>query len=213
MSALHVGIDAGARGIYVARSRLGRRGPRIVGCEAIARDPRVSQEEQIAAVVPVREFREDQFLLFGTRKGVVKKSELSAYGNVRNVGLNAINIRDDDELIEVQITSGDDEIILASRGGMAIRFSEGDVRTMGRTAGGVRGLKLKGDDIVVGMVVVRPESTLLVVSERGMGKRTEVDAYRHQKRGGSGVIIDPWIGSGIARVGGPGGWPSRSSSP
>jgi DNA gyrase subunit A len=119
---------------------------------------------------------------------VVKKSELSAYGNVRNVGLNAINIREDDELIDVQITSGDNEVILASRGGKAIRFNEGDVRTMGRTAGGVRGLKLKGDDIVVGMVVVRPDSTLLVVSENGMGKRTDVDAYRLQKRGGSGVI-------------------------
>jgi len=145
-------------------------------------------DEQIAAVVPVREFREDQFLLFGTRQGVVKKTELSAYGNVRNVGLNAINIREDDELIDVQITSGEDEIILASRGGMAIRFDEEDVRPMGRSAGGVRGLKLKGDDVVVGMVVVRPDSTLLVVSEKGMGKRTEVDAYRHQKRGGSGVI-------------------------
>ncbi len=148
----------------------------------------LQEEEQIASVVPVREFREDQYLLFGTRKGVVKKTELSAYGNVRNVGLNAINIREDDELIDVQITSGDNEVILASRAGKAIRFKEGDVRPMGRTAGGVRGLKLKGDDIVVGMVVVRPDSTLLVVSENGMGKRTDVDAYRLQKRGGSGVI-------------------------
>ncbi|MGD8281189.1 MAG: DNA gyrase C-terminal beta-propeller domain-containing protein, partial [Gemmatimonadota bacterium] len=148
----------------------------------------LSDDEQIASVVPVREFREDQYLLFGTRLGVVKKTELSAYGNVRNVGLNAINIREDDELIDVQITSGHDEIILASRGGKAIRFNEDDVRAMGRTAGGVRGLRLKDDDIVVGMVVVRPDSTLLVVSEKGMGKRTNVDAYRLQHRGGSGVI-------------------------
>jgi len=148
----------------------------------------LQSDEQIAAVVPVREFREDQYLLFCTRLGVVKKTELSAYGNVRSVGLNAINIREDDELIDVEITSGEDEIVLASRNGMAIRFQEGDVRPMGRAAGGVRGLKLKGDDVLIGMVVVRPDSTLLVVSEKGLGKRTEVEAYRLQGRGGSGVI-------------------------
>ncbi len=148
----------------------------------------VSDEEQVAAVVPVRDFRDDQYLLFGTRRGMVKKTVLSAYGNVRNVGLNAININEGDELIEVQITSGEDEVILASRGGMAIRFHEADVRPMGRTAAGVRGIKLRKKDVVVGMVVVRPDSTLLVVAERGLGKRTEVDAYRLQRRGGSGVI-------------------------
>jgi DNA gyrase subunit A len=148
----------------------------------------VSEDEKIAAVVPVREFRNDQYLLFGTRLGVVKKTVLSAYGNVRSVGLNAINIREDDELIDVQVTSGEDEIILASRAGMAIRFHESDVRPMGRAAEGVRGLKLREKDVVIGMVVVRPGSTLLVVAERGLGKRTEVDAYRFQRRGGSGVI-------------------------
>jgi len=148
----------------------------------------VSEDEKIAAVVPVREFRDDQYLLFGTRLGVVKKTVLSAYGNVRSVGLNAINIRDDDELIDVQVTSGTDEIILASREGMAIRFNESDVRPMGRAAEGVRGLRLHDKDYVIGMVVVRPDSTLLVVAERGLGKRTEVDAYRFQRRGGSGVI-------------------------
>jgi DNA gyrase subunit A len=148
----------------------------------------VSEDEKIAAVVPVREFRDDQYLLFGTRLGVVKKTVLSAYGNVRSVGLNAINIRDDDELIDVQVTSGEDEIILASREGMAIRFHESDVRPMGRVAEGVRGLRLHDKDYVIGMVVVRPDSTLLVVAERGLGKRTEVDAYRFQRRGGSGVI-------------------------
>jgi DNA gyrase subunit A len=148
----------------------------------------LSDDEQIAAVVPVREFRDDQYLLFSTRLGVVKKTDLSAYGNVRSVGLNAINIHEGDELIDVQITSGENEIILASREGMAIRFDEDDVRPMGRVAGGVRGLKLKGEDVVIGMVVVRPDSTLLVVSENGLGKRSEVDAYRLQHRGGSGVI-------------------------
>jgi DNA gyrase subunit A len=118
----------------------------------------------------------------------VKKTTLSAYGNVRTVGLNAININEGDELIDVQITSGEDEIILASKGGKAIRFKEQDARQLGRATAGVRGLRLRGDDIVIGMVVVRPESTLLVVSENGMGKRSEVDTYRLQKRGGMGVI-------------------------
>ena len=145
-------------------------------------------EEHIAAVVPVREFSEDRYLLFGTRLGVVKKTALSAYGNVRTVGLNAMNVADGDELIDVRITSGDDEIVMASRGGMAIRFKEADARPMGRATGGVRGLRLKKDDIVVGMVVADPGATLLTVSEKGLGKRTVIDEYRLQKRGGSGVI-------------------------
>ncbi len=148
----------------------------------------LSSDEQIAAVVPVREFAEDKYLMFSTRRGVVKKTALSAYGNVRAVGLNAINTREGDELIDVQITGGEDEIILATRGGMAIRFKEGDARPMGRATEGVRGIELSGEDVVIGMVVVRAESTLLVVTENGMGKRTEVDAYRLQRRGGKGVI-------------------------
>jgi len=148
----------------------------------------LSSEERIAAVVPVREFSEDRYLMFATRKGVVKKTALSAYGNVRSVGLNAINIREGDELIDVQITSGEGEIVLATRDGMAIRFSEDDARPMGRATEGVRGIDLGGDDVVVGMVVVLPDSTLLVVSENGMGKRTDVEAYRLQRRGGKGVI-------------------------
>ena len=142
----------------------------------------------IASVVPVREFTDDQFLLFCTRQGVVKKTALSAYGNMRSVGLNAINIREGDELIAVNITSGDDEIILATRDGMAIRFHESGCRPIGRATEGVRGISLRPGDLVVGVVVVRPDSSLLVVTEGGMGKRTVVDAYRFQKRGGKGVI-------------------------
>ncbi len=145
-------------------------------------------DAEIASIVPVREFSDEQYLLFATRNGTVKKSALSAYGNVRTVGLNAINIREGDELIDVQITNGEDEVILATRSGKAIRFKEQDARVMGRATEGVRGIRLRKDDLVVGMVVVRPESTLLVVTEGGMGKRTEVDAYRLQKRGGMGVI-------------------------
>ena len=148
----------------------------------------IDSESKIASIVPVREFTDDRFLLFCTRKGVVKKTALSAYGNVRSVGLNAINIRDEDELIDVQITGGEDEVILATREGMAIRFSESDCRVIGRATAGVRGISLRKGDLVVGMVVVRPDSSLLVVTEGGMGKRTEVDAYRLQKRAGRGVI-------------------------
>jgi DNA gyrase subunit A len=139
-------------------------------------------------VVPVREFSDDRFLLFCTRQGKVKKTALSAYSNIRSVGLNAINIREGDRLIDVKVTSGDDEVILASRKGKAIRFREEDCRSMGRTTEGVIGMRLRKDDVVVGMVTVRPDSTLLVVTEKGMGKRTEVDEYRLQGRGGQGVI-------------------------
>jgi DNA gyrase subunit A len=148
--------------------------------------------ERIAAVVPVREFRDDAYLLFASRRGVVKKTALSAYRHVRVTGVNAINITDDDELIDVQITSGSDEVILATYEGMAIRFHESDVREMGRTATGVRGIRLRGEDAVVGMVVVghdtRDACTLLVVTEKGRGKRTAIDEYRFQSRGGMGVI-------------------------
>jgi DNA gyrase subunit A len=149
-------------------------------------------DERIASVVPVREFSAEKSLIFATRKGVVKKTPLDAYSNVRVVGINAINIEADDELIDVQITSGEDEIILATRKGMAIRFPESDVRNMGRVATGVRGVRLREDDVVVGMVVSQREAaskaTLLVVSEQGRGKRTDFDEYRFQSRGGSGVI-------------------------
>jgi DNA gyrase subunit A len=150
--------------------------------------------EEVAAVVPVREFRPDLNLMFATRRGVVKKSALSAYGHIRVTGVNAINILPGDELIDVQITSGHDEVILATHRGMAIRFTEADVRTMGRPATGVRGIRLVNDDYVVGMVVVRrseetaEEPTLLVVTETGLGKRSRIDDYRLQSRGGKGVI-------------------------
>ena len=149
-------------------------------------------EEQIASVVPVREFSPEKSLIFATRLGVVKKTPLDAYSHVRAVGVNAINVDADDSLIDVQITGGNDEVILATRNGMAIRFHESDVRNMGRTATGVRGVRLRDDDVVVGMVVIhnetRAQSTLLVVSEQGRGKRTAIEEYRFQSRGGSGVI-------------------------
>ena len=148
----------------------------------------IGRGSKIASIVPVREFSDDRWLLFATRDGTVKRTSLAAYGNVRTVGLRAINIREGDELIDVRITTGDDEVILATEAGMAIRFRETDCRVMGRIAGGVRGIRLAEGDRVVGMVVVRPDSSLLVVTDGGMGKRTGVGEYRLQRRGGKGVI-------------------------
>ncbi len=158
------------------------RGKPIVNCIAI------KAEERIAALVPVREFSDDRFLLFATRNGTVKKTVLSAYGNVRATGINAINIEGGDELIDVQITDGTNDIVLATRHGMSIRFHENDVREMGRATTGVKGIELEQDDAVIGMVVVRREATLLVVAEHGLGKRSELGDYRVQHRGGKGII-------------------------
>jgi DNA gyrase subunit A len=163
-------------------------GSRISRGKPIVNLLNLGADEKIAAVVPVRDFSADCYLIFGTRLGVIKKTALSAYGNVRTVGLNAINISEGDELIEVRITSDGDEILIASRKGMAIRFPESDARPLGRATAGVRGLRLKKGDEVVGMVVAREDSTILVVAEKGLGKRTELKEYRLQKRGGSGVI-------------------------
>jgi DNA gyrase subunit A len=158
------------------------RGKPVVQCIAIRPD------ERIAALVPVREFSESKWLLFATRNGTVKKTALAAYGNVRANGINAINIEDGDELIDVQITDGNNDIVLATRGGMSIRFQESDVREMGRATTGVKGIELDKDDAVIGMVVVRRDSSLLVVSEKGFGKRSELGDYRVQRRGGKGII-------------------------
>ncbi len=144
--------------------------------------------ERIAAIVAVREFSETQNLIFATQNGTVKKTVLSAFQHPRSTGINAINIERGDELIEVQLTDGSNDVVLATRGGMSIRFSERDVREMGRAAAGVRGIQLEGNDKVIGMVVVRRDATLLVVSEHGMGKRSQLSDYRVQRRGGKGII-------------------------
>jgi len=158
------------------------RGKPVVNCIAI------KQEETIAAVVAVREFAEDRSLIFATRLGTVKKTALSAYSNVRSNGINAINIEDGDELIDVQVCDDKSDIVLATADGMSIRFHSGDVREMGRVATGVKGIELEKGDRVIGMVVVRRDATLLVVSQKGYGKRSELGDYRVQKRGGKGII-------------------------
>jgi DNA gyrase subunit A len=158
------------------------RGKPVVNCIAI------KPNEQIAALVPVREFADDKCLIFATRQGTVKKTLLSAYGNVRANGLCAINIDKGDELIDVQVCDQNSDIVLATKDGMSIRFHQGDVREMGRATTGVKGIELEQGDAVIGMVVVRRDATLLVVSEKGFGKRSELSDYRVQKRGGKGII-------------------------
>ena len=149
---------------------------------------KIDKDEEIASIVRVREFSDDQWLMFATQQGSVKKTSLAEYGNVRSVGINAINIREDDRLIDVKVTDGTNDVILATRSGMSIRFSEDDARSMGRATQGVRGINLAPDDAVIGMVVVRREGTLLTATELGMGKRSHVEDYRTQKRGGKGLI-------------------------
>lgn len=145
--------------------------------------------EKVAAVLPVVEFNDDQFIIMATKEGVVKKTKLSAYSKPRIGGIIALTIRDDDELIEAKLTSGSDEILLSSYFGQAIRFKEEDVRDMGRTATGVRGIKLdKGDEVVSLEVIQNAEAQILTVTEKGYGKRTLVSEYRITGRGGKGVI-------------------------
>jgi DNA gyrase subunit A len=145
-------------------------------------------EEKVQAVISLKEFSEDSYLMMGTKKGVIKKTTLSAYSHIRKVGLNAITLREDDELISVRMTNGHDEIMMVSQNGYSIRFKEEDARSLGRTASGVRGMFLREGDNVVSMNVVDEELTVLVVSENGFGKKTAVSEYKTQNRGGMGII-------------------------
>ncbi len=158
------------------------KGKPVVNCIAIKPD------ERVETLVNVREFSDDKYLVFATRSGTVKKSRLSAYGNVRSSGIIAINIEPGDALIDVQITDGTNDIVLATKYGMSIRFHEKDVREMGRDTTGVKGIELEKGDELIGMVVVRREATLLTVTEHGLGKRSEIGEYRIQHRGGKGII-------------------------
>ncbi|MFP4216768.1 MAG: DNA gyrase subunit A [Phycisphaerae bacterium] len=148
----------------------------------------MERDEHICAVEAVRDFDEDRFLVTATRFGQVKKTTLKAYSNVRSGGLIATGLQEGDRVIGVAITRGDDEVMLGTAEGQAIRFSEQDVRSMGRTASGVRGINLRDDDYVVDMCLVDPMATLLTVCENGYGKRTNFDEYRLQGRGGYGII-------------------------
>ena len=146
------------------------------------------KDEEIAAFVSVKEFKEDSYLIMATEHGTIKKTVLSAYGNVRKGGINAINVVKGDRLIEVKMSDGSNDIVLGTRNGFAIRFNEKDVRDMGRTATGVRGVKLGKGDKVVGLLVIKRNDNILVVTENGYGKRSDINDYRITHRGGKGVI-------------------------
>ncbi|HSG32248.1 MAG TPA: DNA gyrase subunit A [Thermodesulfobacteriota bacterium] len=149
----------------------------------------LAENEQVAAVLPVIEFKDDQYIIMATRGGTVKKTKLMAYSKPRVGGIIALNIKDGDELIGARLTSGESEILLSTRNGQAIRFKEGDVRDMGRTATGVIGIRLGKDDVVVSLEVIENQNAqVLTVTEMGYGKRTQVTEYRLTGRGGKGVI-------------------------
>ncbi|MFH2055551.1 MAG: DNA gyrase subunit A [bacterium] len=148
----------------------------------------LAEGERVCAFVPIRSFDEGWFLVMATRNGVLKKTELPHFGNPRRDGIRAINLPDDDILIEADITDGTNDIILATRKGQAIRFAEDRVRAMGRTAYGVKGINLARDDYVIGMVVAKRPTSLLSVTEHGYGKRSLISDYRLTNRGGKGVI-------------------------
>lgn len=143
--------------------------------------------EKITAVIPIEQYLEGAYLVMSTKNGLIKKTPLQEYANVRKVGLAAITLREDDELIEVKFTNGKQEIILATKYGQCIRFKEKDVRATGRTSMGVRGINLADRDEVIGMQLVTQGTDLLIVSEKGMGKRTVIDEFSAQNRGGKGV--------------------------
>ena len=144
-------------------------------------------EEKISAVIPIDEYRDGEYIVMATAKGLVKKTPVTDFSNIRKNGLAAITLRDEDELIEVKFTDGNQEIILATKFGQCIRFAETDVRTTGRTSMGVRGINLDDTDEVIGMQLATQGNELLIVSEKGMGKRTLISDFSAQNRGGKGV--------------------------
>jgi DNA gyrase subunit A len=156
--------------------------------KAIANLVSMEDGERIAALLAVKEFDETRFIVMGTRSGTVKKTTLAAFSNPRAGGIIAMGVDPGDAVIAARLTDGTAEVFIGTRAGMAIRFPETDVRPMGRTAYGVRGITLRDEDYVVAMETVRAGGTLLTVTEQGFGKRTEIDEYRVQSRGGVGII-------------------------
>lgn len=156
--------------------------------KAIVNMLNLREDERIAAMIRVRELDDETNLVMATRKGIVKKTRLSAYRNVRKDGIIAIRIDDDDKLIQVSQTHGECDILLLTRNGMSIRFNEAQLREQGRATRGVRGIRLKNDDCVLSMALVDEEASFMVCTENGFGKKTDFAEYRSQKRGGSGII-------------------------
>lgn len=148
----------------------------------------LSNDEKVSAIIPITEFNPDNYIVFVTKEGIIKKTSLEQFTNIRKTGIIAINLRDEDELISVKMTDGNKELILVTKNGIAIRFNESDVREMGRSATGVKAISLKENDNVVAMDLVEKDKYLLVISEKGFGKRTSLDEYKTQNRAGKGLI-------------------------
>lgn len=147
----------------------------------------VDKDEKVTAMIPIGQFDEDQYLFFATRNGIVKRTAISEFANIRSNGLIALTLRGDDELISVRLTTGHNHIAIGTKKGMLIRFDENDIRAMSRIAGGVIGIRLREDDVAIGMDIVEPGDEILVVTENGYGKRTPEEEYRLQLRGGYGL--------------------------
>lgn len=148
----------------------------------------LESDEKVTAMIPISEFEEGNYLTFITKNGTIKKTNIMDYSRIRTSGLRAIELAEDDELIRVELTNNEQDIIVGTHDGMSIRFNENDVRPMGRTARGVRAIKLHEDDYVVGACIAEPGSKLLAVTESGYGKKTELDEYKVQTRGGKGIL-------------------------
>ena len=172
------------RGYEIPESGRTARGTAIVNLLSL------DSGEKISTIIPIQNFAEGKYLLFATRSGLIKKTSLKEYNSARKTGLLAITLKDDDELIDVRLTDGEDNVVLVTKQGMCITFSEKDVRPMGRVSQGVIGIRLDEEDSVIGMesIIQGNKSTLLAITENGFGKRTELDEYRVQTRGGKGVI-------------------------
>lgn len=147
----------------------------------------LEKEEKVTAMIRVDEFKDDAYLIFTTKTGITKRTQLSQFANIRTSGLIAINLHEEDDLISVRLTDGTKDVIIGTHDGMLIRFKEEEIRSMGRTASGVRGIKLREGDYVVGMEIIEPGHEILVVTEKGYGKRTPESEYRLQSRGGVGL--------------------------
>ncbi|WP_320939298.1 DNA gyrase subunit A [Lysinibacillus capsici] len=147
----------------------------------------IEKGEKVTAMIRVASFDDDAYFIFTTKTGITKRTPVSQFANIRTNGLIAISLREDDDLISVRLTDGEKQVIIGTRDGMLVRFQEDDIRSMGRTAGGVRGIKLRDGDEVVGMEIVEPGQEILVVTEKGYGKRTSEEDYRLQSRGGVGL--------------------------
>ena len=156
---------------------------------AIVNILQLDPDEKIAAVIPVKEYKDNLYILMATKNGLIKKSPLMEYDHIRKNGIQGITLKDDDELIDVRLTDGTNDVVLVTKQGLSIRFKEDDVRSVGRVSMGVKGINLNKDDFVVGMEPVKNDNDyILAITENGFGKRTELEEYRPQNRGGKGVI-------------------------